>query len=59
MFMDEAGGRGYLPFHTDGLAEPDWSLQSDYRLPSPPRHGTVLPVTAEELARVRAAYPNS
>ncbi|MEV7889805.1 glycoside hydrolase family 43 protein [Streptomyces sp. NPDC002817] len=59
VFMDEAGGRGYLPFHTDGLAEPDWSLPSDYRLPSRPRHGTVLPVTAEELARVRAAYPNS
>ncbi|GEC10379.1 hypothetical protein SSP24_80340 [Streptomyces spinoverrucosus] len=59
VFMDEAGGRGYLPFHTDSLAEPDWSLPSDYQLPSRPRHGTVLPVTAEELARVRAAYPNS
>ncbi|MES5819868.1 glycoside hydrolase family 43 protein [Streptomyces sp. RG80] len=57
VFMDEAGGRGYLPFHTDSLADPDWSLPSDYRLPSRPRHGTVLPVTAEELARVRAAYP--
>jgi hypothetical protein len=56
--MDEASGRGYLPFHTDSLAEPNWSLPSDYELPSRPRHGTVLPVTAEELARVRAAYPN-
>ncbi|NNN31915.1 glycoside hydrolase family 43 protein [Streptomyces sp. S3(2020)] len=58
VFMDEASGRGYLPFHTDSLAEPTWSLPSDYALPSRPRHGTVLPVTAEELARVRAAYPN-
>ncbi|WP_329445783.1 glycoside hydrolase family 43 protein [Streptomyces canus] len=59
VFMDEAGGRGYLPFHTDSLSEPDWSLPSDYQLPSRPRHGTVLPVTAEELARVRAAFPSS
>lgn len=59
VFMDEAAKRGYLPFHTDSLSEPDWSLPSDYQLPSRPRHGTVLPVTAEELARVRAAYPNS
>lgn len=57
VFMDEAGGRGYLPFHTDSLAEPHWSLPGDHALPSRPRHGTVLPVTAEELARVRAAHP--
>lgn len=59
VFMDEAGGRGYLPFHTDSLADPHWTLASDYALPSRPRHGTVLPVTAAELARIRAAYPNS
>lgn len=57
--MEEADGRDYLPFYTDNLAEPDWSLASDYRLPSRPRHGTVLPATAEELARVRVAFPNS
>lgn len=59
VFVDEADGRSYLPFHTDSLAEPDWSPASNYRLPSRPRHGTVLPVTAAELAQVRAAFPNS
>lgn len=51
--LDEAGGRGRLPLHTDSLATPHWSLPGDYALPARPRHGTVL-----KLARVRAAYPN-
>jgi hypothetical protein len=56
MFIDEFGGRGYVPFQTTDLASGRWQPVADYSLPSSPRHGTVLPVTAAELARVRAAY---
>jgi hypothetical protein len=56
MFIDEFGGRGYVPFQTTNLASGRWQPVASYSLPSSPRHGTVLPVTAAELARVRAAY---
>jgi hypothetical protein len=56
LFIDEFGGRGYLPFQTTNLASGQWQPVTDYELPASPRHGTVLPVTAAELARVRAAY---
>jgi hypothetical protein len=56
MFIDEFGGRGYVPFQTTDLASGRWQPVANYSLPSSPRHGTVLPVTAAELARVRAAY---
>jgi hypothetical protein len=32
-------------------------MPTDYDLPDRARHGTVLPVTAAELDRVRAAFP--
>lgn len=58
LFIDEFGGRGYVPFETTDLASGEFRLldDSEYDLPARPRHGTVLPVTAAELARVRAAY---
>ncbi|TDV44787.1 glycoside hydrolase family 43 protein [Actinophytocola oryzae] len=56
LFIDEFGGRGYVPFQSTNLAAGQWSPVSGYTLPSSPRHGTVLPVTSAELARVRAAY---
>ncbi|WP_084039359.1 family 43 glycosylhydrolase [Demequina sp. NBRC 110053] len=54
LFVDEYGGRGYIPLQTDDIANPDWQVASDYDLPASPRHGTVFPVTAAELETLRA-----
>ncbi|MEV5354752.1 family 43 glycosylhydrolase [Streptomyces sp. NPDC052693] len=57
LFIDEYGGRGYLPFETTDLASGRWTPSTDHQLPASPRHGTVLPVTQEEYDRLLAAYP--
>jgi beta-xylosidase len=57
LFIDEYGGRGYLPFETTDLASGKWTPSTDYQLPASPRHGTVLPVTQQEYDRLLAAYP--
>lgn len=49
LFVDEYGGRGYIPLATADLEKPDWNVPATYRLPASPRHGTVIPVTAAEL----------
>ncbi|MCI2957388.1 family 43 glycosylhydrolase [Agromyces atrinae] len=58
LFVDEFGGRKYIPLFSEELGEnADWSVPSGYSLPSPaPRHGTILPITAEEQARLFDAY---
>ncbi|MFB2555417.1 cell wall-binding repeat-containing protein [Herbiconiux liangxiaofengii] len=58
LFIDQPGyhgGVGYVAFRsTDkGLT---WQVQDSSGLPGVPRHGTVLPVSAEEQARLRTAY---
>jgi large repetitive protein len=53
LFVDEYGGRGYIPLGTDDLEAPDWQVADSYDLPASPRHGTVIPVTAAELAKLR------
>ncbi|MDH6612353.1 beta-xylosidase [Streptomyces sp. SAI-208] len=55
-FLDEFGGRGYIPFETTDLDSGDWSPVADYDLPARPRHGTVLPVTQAEYDRLLRAY---
>ncbi|KAK1910631.1 hypothetical protein P3342_008510 [Pyrenophora teres f. teres] len=50
LFLDEYGGRGYIPLETADIANPTWKVSASYKLPTSPRHGTVLPVTAKELA---------
>ena len=50
LFVDEYGGRGYIPLETADIANPTWKVSSSYKLPTSPRHGTVLPITAKELA---------
>ncbi|MEB3368919.1 glycoside hydrolase family 43 protein [Saccharopolyspora mangrovi] len=57
LFIDEYGGRGYVPFETDDLGSGRWRESPDYALPANPRHGTVLPLTKSEHERVRNAYP--
>lgn len=49
LFVDEYGGRGYVPLETANIASPDWKVSIAYRLPSTPRHGTVVSLTATEL----------
>ncbi|GGS06688.1 hypothetical protein GCM10010269_52000 [Streptomyces humidus] len=55
-FLDEFGGRGYIPFETKDLASGVWTPSTGYDLPSKPRHGTVLPVTQAEYDRLLRAY---
>ncbi|MFE9644096.1 family 43 glycosylhydrolase [Streptomyces sp. NPDC006365] len=55
-FLDEFGGRGYIPFETTDLASGNWTPSTGYDLPSKPRHGTVLPVTQAEYDRLLRAY---
>lgn len=47
LFIDEYGGRGYLPFETTDLASGRWTPSENYELPTSPRHGTVMPVDEE------------
>lgn len=54
LFVDEFGGRGYIPLESTSLENPNWKLSTNYELPRAPRHGTVLPVTKEELERLHA-----
>ncbi|WP_170315609.1 family 43 glycosylhydrolase [Nakamurella deserti] len=55
LFVDEYGGRGYIPLGTDNLAAPDWKVPASYQLPASPRHGTVIPVTQAELSKLTNA----
>jgi hypothetical protein len=43
LFIDEFGGRGYVPFESTDLDSGVWTPSSSYALPASPRHGTVLP----------------
>lgn len=57
LFIDEYGGRGYVPFETTDLDSGKWTMSTNYQLPASPRHGTVMPVTQAEYDRLLAAYP--
>ncbi|MFJ7998225.1 family 43 glycosylhydrolase [Streptomyces sp. NPDC096310] len=56
LFIDEFGGRGYIPFETTDLDSGRWTMSENYELPASPRHGTVLPVTRAEYDRLLGAY---
>jgi hypothetical protein len=56
LFIDEFGGRGYVPFETTDLNSGVWKMSTEYKLPGRPRHGTVLPVTQAEYDRLLAAH---
>ncbi|HWS37470.1 MAG TPA: family 43 glycosylhydrolase, partial [Actinoplanes sp.] len=56
LFIDEYGGRGYVPFSTTDLNSGVWTPEPTYSLPRRPRHGTVLPVTKAEYDRISAKY---
>jgi beta-xylosidase len=59
LFVDEYTGRGYIPLETEDISKPNWKVSSSYKLPTSPRHGTVVPVTARELAGLTAAAKRS
>jgi hypothetical protein len=48
LFIDEFGGRGYVPFETTNLQSGEWKMSTNYTFPALPRHGTVMPVTKSE-----------
>ncbi|KAH0159517.1 Arabinanase/levansucrase/invertase, partial [Aureobasidium melanogenum] len=54
LFVDEFTGRGYIPLQTKNIASPNWTVPATYKLPPSPRHGTVQPITAAELASLTA-----
>lgn len=56
LFIDEFGRRGYVPFVSVDASLRNWAVAPQYSLPSRPRHGTVLPVSAAEHARLLQAF---
>jgi hypothetical protein len=56
LFVDEYGGRGYVPLETADLDKPAWKVSAKYKLPTSPRHGTVIPITAKEHEKLMSAY---
>ncbi|WP_163578971.1 immunoglobulin-like domain-containing protein [Gracilibacillus saliphilus] len=57
LFIDEFGGRGYVPFETSDLNSGEWTIPEEYDLPDRPRHGTVLPITADEYQALSQQVP--
>ncbi|KAI0020347.1 beta-xylosidase/Xylanase [Xylariomycetidae sp. FL0641] len=55
LFVDEYTGNGYLPLVTADIANPDWTIAESYSLPTSPRHGTVLSLTADELSTLTSS----
>ncbi|KAI0869437.1 glycosyl hydrolase [Hypoxylon argillaceum] len=56
LFVDEYTSRGYIPLESADIANPSWKVSSSFKLPTSPRHGTVLPITSAELSRINSAY---
>jgi hypothetical protein len=56
LFIDEYGMRGYIPFETDDLDTGTWTKSRGAELPVDPRHGSIVPITATERARLVEAY---
>ncbi|MCO1338832.1 hypothetical protein BJH93_08005 [Kocuria polaris] len=51
------GGQGYLLFETEDLNSGDWTSVPEAQLPTSPRHGTVVPITAQEQSALLDAFP--
>ena len=49
-------GEGYKTFITTNLATGDFKAAPDFRFPFKLRHGSVLPISADELARLEAGF---
>jgi hypothetical protein len=51
-----ARGRGYQPFVTSDLASGKFEPAQGFTFPFPFRHGSVLPLSADELQRLQSAF---
>jgi hypothetical protein len=51
--------RGYQPYVTGDLASGRFEPAEGFQFPFPFRHGSVLPLKAAEVARLRSAFPNA
>jgi hypothetical protein len=51
-----ARGQGYKPFVADDLGSGQFTAAPDFKFPFKLRHGSVLPVSAEELERLITAF---
>ncbi len=50
-------GRGYQPYITDNLGKGDFTKSAQMNFPfHPVRHGTVMPITAEEMDRLAGRW---
>ena len=56
LLVDEFGGKGYVPLESNNLASGQWRLNRNYRFPTSPRHGTILPLTGAELSRIKQHF---
>jgi hypothetical protein len=57
LWIDEfTPARRYVPFESTDLAGGRWAPSEEFRLPSDPCHGVVLPVTAEEYESLSNAW---
>jgi hypothetical protein len=54
LLADEFGLRGYQLFHATDLATGEWTHLPDAALPPGARHGSLLPITAQERERMLA-----
>lgn len=54
LLADEFGLRGYQLFHTTDLASGEWTHLPGAALPPGARHGSLLPITAQERERMLA-----
>jgi arabinoxylan arabinofuranohydrolase len=53
-----AGAFGYMPFVSNDLSTGQFTPATDFQFPYPFRHGSLLPITKDELERLKSAYPN-
>jgi hypothetical protein len=51
-----SAGRGYQPFVTKDIAGGQFEPGAGFSFPFPFRHGSILPLSAAELARVKTRY---
>jgi hypothetical protein len=54
-----SGARGYVPFVCHDLSAGQFTLATNFHFPYPFRHGSVLPITAAERDRLKAAFSDN
>ncbi|MCR4745823.1 MAG: Ig-like domain-containing protein, partial [Lachnospiraceae bacterium] len=60
MILDRfATSKGYFPATTTDIASGDFTAATDYSYPSKMRHGSVLPITAEEYKAIQAKWAST